>query len=119
MKSASLTSIEQQMTRHAAVRPTQTPVRPDFLHVVTAGELEELKQAIVRRSLPLDFETKLMRLAQGDLTHRFVERSCRLFAVLLLAVQDEMFGASKADCERLLRVLAYVRKDDDLVADYK
>ena len=89
-------------------------VRPDPRRPAGFG-----KQAIVRRSLPLDFETKLMRLAQGDLTHRFVERSCRLFAVLLLAVQDEMFGASKADCERLLRVLAYVRKDDDLVADYK
>src|SRR3954462_12829220 len=116
MKSASLTSIEQQMTRHAAVRPTQTPVRPDFLHLVTAGELEGLKQAIVRRSLPMDFEAKLTRLAHGDLTHRFVERNCRLFAALLLAVQHDIFGASKADCERLLRVLAYARKDDDSIA---
>src|SRR4051812_19924578 len=102
MKSATLSSTEQHLINPAMARPTQTPVRPDFLHLVTAGELEGLKQAIVRRSLPMDFEAKLTRLAHGDLTHRFVERNCRLFTALLLAVQNEMFGASKADCERLL-----------------
>ena len=94
--------------------------RPNFLYVVTPGEIENLRQAIAWRNLPPDFEAKLTRLAEGDLTQRFVERTCRLFAALVLAVQDERFAAaSKADCERLLRVLAYVRKDDDVVADYK
>jgi len=98
----------------------QLPARPDFLRLVTAGEIENLRQAISRGALPPDFEAKLARLAEGDLTHRFVERTCRLFAALVLAVQDERFeAATKADCERLLRVLAYVRKDDDVVADYK
>jgi hypothetical protein len=90
-----------------------------FLHLITTAELDNLRQAILRRELPADFEAKLDRLSRGNLTHRFVERTCRLFTELVLAVQDERFGASKADYERLLRVLAYVRKDDDVVADYK
>jgi hypothetical protein len=89
------------------------------LHLITAAELNNLRQAILRRELPSDFEAKLDRLSRGNLTHRFVERTCRLFTELVLAVQDERFGASKADCDRLLRVLAYVRKDDDVVPDYK
>lgn len=97
----------------------QSSVRPGFLHVVTRQEVEELRQAIIRHSLPLDFDAKLMRLAGGNLTHRLVEHACRLFSALLLAAQDQRFEASEGDCERLLRVLAYVRKEDDMIADYK
>ena len=89
------------------------------MHLITGAELDNLRQAIIRRAIPPDFEAKLDRLSGGNLTHRFVERTCRLFTELVLAVQDERFGASKAECERLLRVLAYVRKDDDFVPDYK
>jgi hypothetical protein len=91
-----------------------------YLHVVTNSELDDLRRAIARRELPLDFETKLDRLSRGNLTHRFVERTCRLFAALIFAAQEKRFPqATEADCERLVRVLAYVRKEDDVVADYK
>ena len=119
MKCAELGSTDYGLIAQAAAGSVQLPVRPDFLYVVTPGELASLQEAITHRALPVDFEAKLSRLAEGDLTHRFVERMCRLFTELVLAVQDERFGASKADCERLLRVLAYVRKEDDVVADYK
>src|SRR5438445_211580 len=113
-------STENDLNGQVGAGKTHPASRPEFLHIVTPGEIENLRHAITRRALPSDFEAKLDRLAGGDLTHRFVERTCRLFAALVLAAQDDRFAAaSNADCERLLRVLAYVRKDDDVVADYK
>ncbi len=95
-------------------------VCPSALHLVTAHELEELRAALARGELPRDFEAKLNRLAEGDLTHRFLARNCRLFSALLHAAQQGLFKqASRADCERLLRVLAYVRKDEDAIPDYQ
>ena len=120
MKWLNENSIENDLNAQVGLRTAESASRQEFLYVVTPGEIENLRHAITRRELPGDFEEKLGRLADGDLTHRFVERTCRLFAALVLAVQDERFAAaSKADCERLLRVLAYVRKDDDVVADHK
>ena len=59
-------------------------------------------------------------MTDSDLTHHFIEKNCRLFAALLLAKEDGRFHeGSPAECERLLRVLAYVRKDDDAIPDYK
>jgi hypothetical protein len=63
---------------------------------------------------------KLDRMKGEDLTCRFVEQHCRLFMLLLSAAQDGSFReASAAECDRLLRVLAYVRKDDDYTPDYR
>jgi len=99
----------------------QTPaLPPSALHLVSAHEMKALREALIRGALPPDFEAKLARLAEGDLIQRFLAQYCRLFAALLLAAQDGSFKrASPADCERLLRVLAYVRKDDDAIADYR
>jgi hypothetical protein len=95
-------------------------VRPGLLGLVTVHELEALRLALGRGELPPDLEAKLTRLTEGDLTHRFVARNCRLFVELLLAVQAGSFrDASQPESERLLRVLAYVRKDDDGIPDYK
>ena len=59
-------------------------------------------------------------MTDGDLTHHFIEQNCRLFAALLVAAADGSFReGSPAERERLLRVLAYVRKDDDAIPDYK
>jgi hypothetical protein len=103
-------------------RPGTLPValQPGHLYLVGAHELRELRQALAGGALPPDFEAKLARLAEGDLMHRFLARNCRLFVALLLAAQDGWFKeASPTDCERLMRVLAYVRKDDDAIADYR
>ena len=70
--------------------------------------------------MPPDFEAKLRKLAAGSLLHRSVEQNCRLFIALQMAAHDGDFKkADESACERLLRVLAYVRKDDDAMPDYK
>jgi hypothetical protein len=98
----------------------QPGLRPSSLYLVNEHELRALHGALGRGALPPDFEAKLARLAEGDLTQRFVAQHCRLFATLLFAASEGFYKeASPADCERLFRVLAYVRKDDDAVPDYK
>ena len=95
-------------------------LRSGALHLVSPHEMQELREALGRGVLPPDLEAKLARLAEGDLMHRCLARNSRLIAALLLAARAGFFKeASPADCERLLRVLAYVRKDDDAIADYR
>jgi hypothetical protein len=81
--------------------------------------LEALRETLARGGLPPDLLGKLGKMTGGDLSHRFIEQNCRLFAALLLATQENSFReVSGAERERLLRVLAYVRKDDDAIPDY-
>ena len=89
------------------------------LHLITAHDVQGLRGALVQGRLPEDFEAKLAKLARGSLSDRYVEQNCRLFFALLLAAQEGSFiEATPSDRERLLRVLAYVRKDDDAIPDY-
>ena len=93
--------------------------RPALLHLITAHEVEALRAALARGHLPSDFAEKLRKLGGGDLSHRFIEQKCRLFAALLLATEEGAFrDVSPAEHERLVRVLAYVRKEDDAIPDY-
>jgi hypothetical protein len=67
---------------------------------------------------PRDLELKLTRLAGGSLSHLFVEQNSRLIIGLLVAAYNGPFReANRTDLERLLRVLAYVRKEDDACPD--
>jgi hypothetical protein len=94
--------------------------RPGLLYLVTAHDVQGLRSALAQGRLPADLETKLARLAGGSLSERYVEQNCRLIVALLLAAQQNSFTqATPADRERLLRVLAYVHKDDDAIPDYK
>lgn len=90
------------------------------LHLVSQQELDDLELALNRGYVPTDLETKLESLATQSLLHRSVERHCRIFIALLQAASEgdfkELTDAAK---DRLLRVLAYVRKDDDAIADYR
>ena len=96
------------------------PWRSGLLHLVTPHDIQGLRTALAQGRLQLDFEAKLARLHEGDLIHRNVEQNSRLFFALLLAALDCSFsGATAADRDRLLRVLAYVRKDDDAIPDYR
>jgi hypothetical protein len=89
------------------------------LHLINAHELEAMRAALTRGHLPSDFLEKLRKLAAGDLSHRFIEQNCRLFAKLLVAAEEGAFrDVSPAERERLVRVLAYVHKDDDAIPDY-
>jgi len=107
-----------------ANRPIRTPVRPltarpALLHWVTPQELEALREALGQGGLPPDFLEKLGRLAGGDLSQRFIEQNCRVFAALLMASETGAFpDASPVQRERLLRVLAYVRNNEDAIPDY-
>ena len=92
--------------------------RPALLHVLTVHDVAALRAALARGRLPSDLLEKLRKLAGGDLSHRFIEQNCRLFAALLLATEAGDFRVSPAERERLERVLAYVRKDDDVIPDY-
>jgi hypothetical protein len=89
------------------------------LHLITAHDVQGLRSALAQGRLPADLEAKLARLAGGNLSDRYVEQNSRLFVALLLAALEGSFiEATPSDRERLLRVLAYVRKDDDAVPDY-
>jgi hypothetical protein len=91
-----------------------------LLYLVTAHDVQGMRNALARGRLPPDFETKLAKLRDGSLIHRYVEQNSRLFFALLLAALETSFTeATPADRERLLRVLAYVRKDDDAIPDYQ
>jgi hypothetical protein len=90
------------------------------MHLVSAHELRELADALARDRLPPDFETKLQQLAAGDLGRCFIEQNCRTIVALLAAHNEGTYRhASAADCTRLLHLLAYVRKDDDAIPDYR
>jgi len=92
--------------------------RPALSDWITVHDLEALREALVRGSLPHDFLDKLRGLAGGDISHRFIEQNCSLFAALLLAAENCFVRDVKpAERERLLRVLAYVRKDEDAIPD--
>lgn len=94
--------------------------RPSSLYLVTAGEVKALEDALAQGRLPLDFERKLCRLGEGSLLERYVEQNCRLIVSLLQAERQALFrGVSRGDCGRLLQVLAYVRKDEDAIPDYR
>ena len=94
--------------------------RPRLLYLVTAHEVQEVRSSLAKGRLPPDFDAKLARLGDGDLIHRYVEQYSRLFFMLLLAASEGSFtAATPAQRERLLRVLAYVRKDDDAIPDYR
>ena len=94
--------------------------RPALSQWITPHELKALRDALSQGRLPPDFAGKLKRLSKGDLSNHFIEQNCRLFAALLIATEDGSFRAgSPAERERLLHVLAYVRKDDDAMPDYK
>ena len=88
--------------------------------VVTPAEISVLGDALAAGHLPCDFEAKLGALAQGDILHQSVARNCGRFISLLDAERQGLFtGLTTDQRNRILAVLAYVRRDDDLVPDYK
>ncbi len=119
MKSWGSSVLEDCADSQVRLAAQMAPVRQGLLCLVTPQEVQELRLALVKRGLPPDFEAKLSRLGEGNLIQRYVEQNSRLFFALLLAASESSFiRATPSDRERLLRVLAYVRKDDDAIPDY-
>src|SRR5262245_8030982 len=117
MNTQELNTIQEQPNR----RPARFPLlMPDRLRMVSTHELDDLRCWLARGQIPRDLEAKLAKLTEGDLGHRAIEQNCRTIFALLQAVDEGCFKAScPGDHERLLRVLAYVRKDDDAIPDYQ
>jgi hypothetical protein len=89
------------------------------MHLVTAHDVHELRTALAKGKLPAEFKAKLAKLAEGNLSERYIEQNSQLFSALLLAALECSFlGATRAQREQLLRVLAYVNKEDDAIPDY-
>jgi len=120
MKTFEMSGVLEASRSCAGLLMQPQSLRPTHLHLITTHDLENLRVELCRGNVPSDLEAKLNRLAMGDLSHRFIEQNCRTMIALLLATHEGAFtGASRAECERLLRVLAYVRKDDDAIPDYR
>jgi hypothetical protein len=120
MKSWRSSVVEDCATNHVRYGAQMQVPQPGLLYLVTANDVQEVRSALAKGRLPYDFEAKLARLADGSLIHQHVEHNSRLFFALLLAGLESSFtDATPAERERLLRVLAYVRKDDDAIPDYK
>ncbi len=82
--------------------------------------MANLRCDLARQNIPPDLEAKLSKLATGSLPHRFIEQTCRTIIALSHAAEEGVFTQiSKTERDRLLRVLAYVRKDDDAIPDYR
>lgn len=80
--------------------------------------MEALLQALRRGALPPDLQAKLAGLRATDAKENYLRQSSLLLARLLMAAHTEGFcHARPGDCERLLRMLAYVRKDEDAIPD--
>ena len=93
--------------------------RRSQLGSVTPHELEALRESLSRNQMPTDLAAKLESLRNGSVLHRFVEQNSRLIVSLLIAAYDGSFReASPTSLDQLLRVVAYVRKDQDAVPDY-
>ena len=98
----------------------QAGLRANPLHLVTVHDFQNLRDELIRGNVPADLEAKLIKLARDNLARRSIEQNCRTIIALLQAAQQCAFKeASPEACERLLQVLAYVRKDDDAIPDYR
>lgn len=87
--------------------------------MVTQAELLALKRALLEGQTPADLELKLSCLEARSVMHQFIAQNCRLLLLLLKSVYAGAFSeVAPQQCDELLRVVAYVRKDDDAIADY-
>jgi hypothetical protein len=89
-------------------------------HWVSASDLAQLASALGQGCVPPDLEDKLGRLRKGSVGCQFLEKQCGVIIALLRASMDGSFRkTTPAELKRLLWVLAYVRKDEDAIADYQ
>ena len=93
-------------------------VAPGVLRLVSEHELEDLRASLDHGIIPLDLASKLATLHDDDLVEHSLRRKTRLLLSLLTAMRDGAFrDITPAQHQRLLRVVAYVRKDDDAIPD--
>lgn len=89
------------------------------LGMLSSDEVRELRAAVANRTVPADFTNKLQTLAEGDMVMRYIaHHSVLLLEMLHAGCQGEFPWLSPSDFEQILRVLAYVRKEDDAIPDF-
>src|SRR6266481_9777590 len=96
MKTSRIDVLETHVLATRTHKPGAQVWQPQFLQLLTPGELLDLKQTVERRAIPLDFEAKLNRLAKGNLVQRFVSKHCADFIALLFAARDGGFSKATA-----------------------
>src|SRR5258707_15231082 len=82
-------------TSHAWPRARQPALRPSRLHLVTVHDLRNLRDEFARGSAPTDLETKLRKLAAGDLAPYSIEQNCRPIIALLQAAYRGAFKEAR------------------------
>ena len=86
--------------------------------MVTEAEMQVLCDALHHDRVPADLRAKLDRLRTDDPKEYYLKHRSLLLASLLMSPAARGFCRLRPDdCERLLRMLAYVRKDDDAIPD--
>lgn len=97
-------------------RPTSVTLKA--LQMVTQAELEAFEDALKRGHLPGDLMDKLDELQTDQHRDFYLKQQSLLIGRLLLAVSAQEYAhVSPHEGEKLLRILAYVRKEDDLIPD--
>jgi hypothetical protein len=97
---------------------TRLVVEPSALGLVSEGEVRSLDADLERGIVPPDLARKLEFLDPTDVVEGGLRQRAYRILDLLAAVRDGAYpDLSVVQRERLLRVLAYVRKDDDAVPD--
>jgi len=120
MRTCEANEVENKVVSNLRPAPMKPTIKPSHLHLVTAHDLRDLSDALARGHVPSDLESKLIKLAKGDLVSRSIEKNCQTIIALLQVSQEGSFRkGGQEERERLLRVLAYVRKDDDAISDYQ
>ena len=95
-----------------------TGVTARALEMVTAEEMEALCDALHQDHLPPDLRAKMDRLRTNDPKEFYLKQQSLLLASLLMSSAALGFCSLRPQvCRRLLRMLAYVRKDDDAIPD--
>jgi hypothetical protein len=90
----------------------------DLLGLVSAAETAALRASLSIGKVPQDLLDKLNRLHAEDYKEHYLQRQSWVLLALLVAAGDRGFNdISPWDRERLVRMIAYVRKDDDAIPD--
>ena len=95
-----------------------TGVTVTALEMVTEAEMQALCDALHQDRVPPDLRAKLDRLRADDPRESYLKQQGWLLASLLMSPAAQGFcRVHTRVCERLLRMLAYVRKDEDAIPD--
>jgi hypothetical protein len=98
---------------------TQRPsVACEAFGLITPYEVSSLREVLREGRVPWDLLHKLHRLRSDDYKEHYLQRQSWVLLSLLLAAGEQGFkDISLWDRERLIRMMAYVRKDEDAIPD--